>query len=324
MSAKETLSVVAPVYNERESIAAFVEEVISELERLPVAYDLILVNDGSTDGSGKALDACAAAYPGRVTVLHLTRNFGMEPAIDAGLRCARGDAVIVLDSDMQDDPKAFGAFIEKWREGHDVVYAVRASRQETAPRRTLFWLFYRLLGAIANIPLPADASNFALMDRCVVDALLAMPERNRFMRGLRAWVGFRQAGINTARRSRYDRHTRLGLRGQWTLAMNAIFAFSYVPLFLFRLAGAASLVLSFVLIAWTLYHKLIAGLEVEAWASQLVTTSFFGGINLLGIGIVGEYVARIHDEVKGRPNYLVQRVTGGPPKHEKKPDESQD
>lgn len=305
------VSVVAPVYNERENVRPFIAELAAVLEGLsiPGGWEVILVDDGSRDGSGDELEACAAEYPDKLTVVRLARNFGMEPAVGAGLDIAQGDAVIVLDSDMQDDPHAFAAFLAKWREGYEVVYAVRASREESALRRASFWSFYRLLGWLANIELPADAGNFALMDRRVVDALRAMPERNRFLRGLRAWVGFRQTGVQVARRARYDRHTRLGFRGQWKLAMNAIFAFSYVPLFVFRLAGAMTLLLSAGLILWALYHKLIVGIEVKAWASQLITTSFFGGINLLGIGVIGEYVARIHDEVRGRPNYVVHHIT---------------
>lgn len=308
---RPTVSVVAPVYNERANVQAFLEEAIEALERLPLedGFEIILVNDGSRDGSGAVLDMCAAERPGVVSVVHLARNFGMEPAIQAGLELARGDAVIVMDSDRQDDPDAFAVFIEKWREGFEVVYAVRTSRQEGGVQRLLFWSFYRILGWLANIELPADASNFALMDRRVADIIRAMPEQNRFLRGLRAWVGFRQTGVPVARRARYEHGTRLGLRGQWKLAMNAIFSFSYVPLFLFRLAGAAALALSVVLILWVLYYKLIAGIQIQAWASQLITTAFLGGINLLGIGIIGEYVARIHDEVKGRPNYVIHHVT---------------
>ncbi|MBI2434714.1 MAG: glycosyltransferase family 2 protein [Candidatus Hydrogenedentes bacterium] len=307
-----TISVVSPVHNERENIRPFLMEVKRHLDalRLEAAYEIIFVNDGSGDGSGVALDTCADEFPDIVTVVHLARNFGMEPAIHAGLDLACGDAVIIMDADMQDDPAAFATFVEKWRGGYEVVYAVRSSRQEGPVRRALFWSFYRILGWIANIPLPADASNFALMDRHVVDTLRTMPERNRYLRGLRAWVGFRQTGVPVARRARYDKKTRLGFRGQWKLAMNAIFAFSYVPIFVFRIAGALTLLFSLGLILWALYYKLIAGLELRAWASILIATSFIGGINLFGLGVIGEYVARIHDEVKGRPIYIVRRMAG--------------
>ncbi|HPO14540.1 MAG TPA: glycosyltransferase family 2 protein [Candidatus Hydrogenedentes bacterium] len=307
----ERISVISPVYNEQDNLRSFVAEVLGALDalNLPKGYELILVNDGSTDDSAMILDVCVREHPGVVTAIHLARNFGMESAIMAGLEESRGNAVIILDSDGQDDPAAFQAFVEKWREGYDVVYAVRTSRKEGAVQRFLFWSFYRVIGWLANFDLPADASNFALMDQNVAEALRSMPERNRFLRGLRAWVGFRQCGVPVARRARQKGKTRLGLRGQWKLAMNAIFAFSYVPLFVFRIAGMLTLLLSAGLILWALYCKLIAGLELRAWASQLISTSFFGGINLLGIGVVGEYVARIHDEVKARPNFIVQRIT---------------
>ncbi len=306
------LSVVAPVYNEEKNIRPFLAEVIETLICLspPGGYEVVLVNDGSRDGSAEVLDECAQEHGDVVTVIHLARNFGMESAIFAGLEHADGDAVIILDSDMQDDPGAFETFAEKWRAGYDVVYAVRTSRQESFLRRGLFRVFYRLLQWLANIEIPLDASNFGLMDRCVVDAIVTMQERNRFFRGLRAWVGFRQVGVPVARRARRAHGTRLGLRGQWRLAMNAIFAFSYVPLFVFRLAGAFTLLFCAGLIGWVLYAKLFVGLDMKAWASQMIATSFIGGINLLGIGVLGEYVARMHDEVKGRPNYIVHRVTG--------------
>ena len=311
-----SLSVVAPVFNEKENIEAFIDEVLATLQSLnvPDRYEIILVNDGSSDGSDAILEACAKNNPGVVKVVHLARNFGLEPAINAGLDLAEADAVIIMDSDMQDDPTVFQTFVEKWKEGFDVVYAVRTSRQESAPRRFLFWAFYRLLSVITSIQLPRDAGNFALMDKQVVKALCAMKEQNRFLRGLRAWVGFRQTAVEVARRSRYNKNTRMGFRGQWKLAMNAIFAFSYVPLFVFRLAGAVTLAASALLILWVLYHKLFVGLEVKAWASQLIATTFLGGINLLGIGIVGEYVARIHDEVKGRPNYVIKNIVLHEPK----------
>lgn len=308
---RPVLSLVAPVYNERDNIVPFLEDVAAVLDAITLenGYEVILVNDGSRDGSDAVLDECAAARPGIVTVVHLARNFGMEPAIQAGLEYARGDAIVVMDSDHQDDPGAIATFLEKWRDGYEVVYAVRTKREEGRLHRFFFWSFYRLLGWLANIELPSDASNFALIDRRVADVLRAMPERNRFLRGLRAWVGFRQAGVPVARRARRAHKTRLGFRGQWKLAMNAIFSFSYVPLFVFRLAGMAALVLSAVLILWALYHKLIAGLALKAWASQLITTAFLGGINLLGIGVVGEYVARIYDEVRRRPNFVIHHVT---------------
>jgi glycosyltransferase involved in cell wall biosynthesis len=209
------LSVVAPVYNEAEGIAGFVAEVRDHLAALqsPGGHELVLVNDGSTDDSGAILDDLAAAHPGEVRVVHLARNFGHGAAVAAGLDHARGDAIILMDSDYQDDPAAFAPLVDRWQDGYDVVYVERASRQEHPVSRGAFWLFYRVLGWIADTKFPMDAGNFGLMDRRVVDQLKKLPERNRYLPGLRAWVGFRQIGIPVARRARYDRAPRVGLRG---------------------------------------------------------------------------------------------------------------
>lgn len=312
LTADDTVSVVAPVYNERENIETFVEEVRSSLSSLglPACGELVLVNDGSRDGSAELMDALARTHPDEVKAVHLARNFGHAAAVSAGLDHASGQVVIVMDSDLQDDPAAFGPFIEKWCEGYDVVYAVRAARKERAPIRFLSWCFYRVLGWIANLEIPLDAGDFALMDRRVVDLVRKLPERNRYLPGLRAYVGFAHAGVTVVRRARYDKRSRVGFRGLWARAMNAIFSFSYVPLFVFRLGGVSVLIFCAGLITWAMYHRLFTGLAIKAWTSQLVTTSFFGGINLLGIGVLGEYIARIYDEVKMRPPYVVARVSG--------------
>lgn len=306
------LSIVAPVYNEIRGIEGFVDEVRAQVAalKLPGVLDLVLVDDGSTDGSGALLDALAERYPGEIRVVHLARNFGHGPAVAAGLDHARGDAVILMDADYQDDPAAFGPLLEKWREGYDVVYAERASRQENPVSRGVFWLFYRVFNWMAAMQLPRDAGNFGLMDRRVVAQLKQLPERNRYLPGLRAWVGFRQTGIKVARRARYDKTTRVGLRGLWTLGMNAIFSFSYVPLFVFRIAGVTSVGVSVLLFLYALYNKL-SGHDLDAWSSILIATSFLGGINLFGVGLLGEYIARIYDEVKCRPIYVVDRVSEG-------------
>ncbi len=307
------LSVVAPVYNEAEGIAGFVAEVRERLAALeqPGRCELVLVNDGSTDGSGELLDRLAAEFPGEIRVVHLARNFGHGPAVAAGLDHAEGDVVILMDADYQDDPAAFAPLLEKWREGFDVVYVERASRQENPVSRGIFWLFYRVFDWIADTKSPMDAGNFGLMDRRVVAQLTQLPERNRYLPGLRAWVGFRQTGVSVPRRARYDSSTRVGLRGLWTLGMNAVFSFSYVPLFVFRIAGVSSIGLSVVLVLYALGNKLM-GHDLGASSSILIATSFLGGINLFGVGLLGEYIARIYDEVKCRPVYVVDRVAEKP------------
>ncbi len=306
------LSIVAPVYNEAEGIEAFVREVREHAAALKSEgrVELVLVNDGSADGTGAILDQLAASAPGTIRVVHLARNFGHGAAVAAGLDHARGNAVILMDADFQDDPAAFAPLLAKWEEGYDVVYVERASRQENPLARGVFWLFYRVFKWVAATQSPLDAGTFGLMDRRVVDQLGKLPERNRYLPGLRAWVGFRQTGVPIPRRARYDRHTRVGLRGLWTLGMNAIFSFSYVPLFVFRIAGVLSMLLSVVLIAIAIYLHLSRN-DVGPWPAILAATSFLGGINLFGIGLLGEYIARIYDEVKCRPVYVVDRVDDG-------------
>ncbi|MGC9053925.1 MAG: glycosyltransferase family 2 protein [Candidatus Hydrogenedens sp.] len=306
------LSIVAPVFNEGSYIKNFVSEIITVLNELDITNnsEIILVNDGSTDETEKHLDTLTETYPGLVYAIHLARNFGQASAITAGLHYSTGDCVILIDSDGQDDPKSFSKFIDLWKEGYDVVFAKRAKRKEGFLFRFCSWLFYRLLSISAQIPLPTDAGNYALIDKKVMEAIKLCPERNRYIPGLRGWVGFKQTGVVVERRARYDLKPRVGFRGLWTLAMNAFFSFSYVPLFFFRFAGVGSLFLCLVLIVFALYHKLITGLAVTAWASQLISISFFGGINLIGIALLGEYIARIYDEVKQRPLYICARTSG--------------
>ena len=304
------ISVVAPFYNEVKNIKTFVEELENEFERIGFAdrHEMILVNDGSTDGSDRELDRIITDHPNKIKVIHLSRNFGHASALYAGLENACGEAIILMDSDLQDDPRCFDLFLQKWREGYDVVYSKRSSRQENALLRFLFWLFYRILLIMSDIYIPPDAGNFALMDKRVVNILLSLPEKNIYIPGLRAWVGFKQIGISVPRRLRYDNFPRTNLKAKWKLAFNAIFSFSFLPLIIFRVFGILALIVSLLLASFTLYHKLITGLAVKAWASNLITITFFGGLNLFGIGIIGEYISRIYDEVRGRPKYIVDRI----------------
>jgi dolichol-phosphate mannosyltransferase len=307
------ISVVAPFYNEVKGIEAFVKELDAEFEKIGYGkqHELILVNDGSTDGSDRELDRIIEDHTGNIKVVHLSRNFGHASAVYAGLEQASGEVIILMDSDMQDDPACFDLFLQKWREGYGVVYSKRSSRQESAPVRFLFWLFYRILLLMSDTYIPPDAGNFALMDRRVVKIMLSLPEKNIYVPGLRAWVGFKQIGVSVPRRQRYDNSARTGLKGKWNLAINAIFSFSYLPLIIFRVLGIMALTVSLALASYALYHKLISGLAVTAWASNLITVTFFGGLNLFGIGIIGEYISRIYNEVRGRPKYIIDRITNG-------------
>ncbi len=307
------ISVVAPFYNEVKGIETFVKELEAEFEKIGYGeqHELILVNDGSTDGSDQELDRIVEDHTGNIKVVHLSRNFGHASAVYAGLEQASGEVIILMDSDMQDDPACFDLFLQKWSEGYDVVYSKRSSRRESAPVRFLFWLFYRILLLMSDTYIPPDAGNFALMDRRVVKILLSLPEKNIYVPGLRAWVGFKQIGVSVPRRLRYDNSARTGLKGKWNLAINAIFSFSYLPLIIFRVLGIMALIVSLALASYVFYHKLISGLAVTAWASNLITVTFFGGLNLFGIGIIGEYISRIYNEVRGRPKYIIDCINNG-------------
>lgn len=306
------VSVVLPVYNEREAIEPLAAALAETIAAAGAKRELVFVDDGSRDGSGEVLDRLAAA-DACVTVLHLSRNFGHQAALQAGLAHARGDVVVVMDSDMQDDPASIARFLERWRAGYDVVYAVRVGRKEAAWKRGLFFAFYRLLNLAVQFPMPADAGNFGLVDRRVADEVVRLADRDRYYAGLRTWVGFRQIGIPVERGSRYDATPRVSLLGLFRLAKSAIFSFSSLPLSVFYLIGSLSMVVFIALVMFTLYHKLFTGLAIPGWTSYLMTTSFFGAMNALGIAVLGEYVTRIYEQVRARPMYVVERAVNVAP-----------
>jgi dolichol-phosphate mannosyltransferase len=307
---RETLvSVVLPVFNEAAVLPRLTQALEDALGACGSRYEIVYVNDGSTDGSEELLDELAAGRRGVVAV-HLSRNFGQQAALQAGLGTARGDAVIVMDSDFQDDPAAIPRFLERWREGFDVVYAVRTKRKESPLKRFLFRAFYRLLGRASRTPIPLDAGNFGLIDRRVARDLRALAESDRYFPGLRGWVGYRQTGLAVERLDRHDGTPRVSLMGLCRLAKTAVFSFSTAPLALFYLIAAASCLVCVGLAAFTLYQKFVTGAAILGWTSGLMTASFFGTLNALGVAVLGEYVVRIHDQVRGRPAYLIDRTTG--------------
>lgn len=304
----ETLvSVVLPVYNELHVLKILLGRVRQALRALGVRSEIIFVDDGSSDGSARLLDEMAARSQ-QVRVVHFSRNFGHQAAVQAGLKFARGDAVVLMDSDLQDAPEAIGRLFDAWQEGFDVVYAVREKRKERALKRLAFGGFHRLLAAVSTTPIPADAGNFSLIDGRVVREIVALGDRDRYLPGLRSWVGFRQTGVVVERLARYDDRPRVSLRGLWRLAKTAIFSFSSLPLTIFYLIGYSALAIFLALAGFSLYCRLFTDLAIPGWTSYILSASFFGALNALGISMLGEYVLRIYDQVRGRPLFLVDRT----------------
>ena len=305
----DLLSVVLPVFNEADVLQELTEALESGLQQLfgkGIKNEILFVNDGSTDSSGNTLDRLAATKP-NVRVVHLSRNFGHQSAVHAGLFHARGDAVIVMDSDMQDEPGRLADFVSHWQLGYDVVYAVRVNRKENWLKRMLFRAFYRVLNCVSTTTIPNDAGIFSLMDRKVVDQIIRLNETDRYLPGLRHWVGFRQIGLPVERNERHDDRPRVSLYGLFQLAKTALFSFSRVPLSSFYAIASVSVLVCLGCISFTLYHKLFTGLAIPGWTSITIIGSFFGAINALGIGVLGEYVVRIYDQVRNRPKYIVDR-----------------
>ncbi|HEX3998868.1 MAG TPA: glycosyltransferase family 2 protein [Pirellulales bacterium] len=312
-AADDTLvSVVLPVFNEVEVLKSLLGQVRMALASCRVRSEIVFVDDGSSDGSSRLLDQLAARYSD-VRVIHFSRNFGHQAAVQAGLRHARGHAVVLMDSDLQDAPSAIGQFLERWREGYDIVYAVRVRRKERAWKRALFGAFHRLMSSVATTPIPAEAGNFSLIDARAVRQIVTLAERDRYLPGLRSWVGFRQCGIEVERNARYDARPRVSLRGLMRLAKTAIFSFSALPLTVFYLIACAAMAVFLGLGTFSLYCRLFTGLAIPGWTSYILSASFFGALNALGISMLGEYVVRIYDQVRARPFYLIDRTVNFAP-----------
>ncbi|MBK6430023.1 glycosyltransferase family 2 protein [Candidatus Amarolinea dominans] len=301
-------SVVLPVFNERESLAELHRRLSSVMIALAEPYEIIYVDDGSRDGSGDLL-AAIQQNDAQVRVLHLSRNFGHQAAISAGLDHASGDAVIVLDADLQ-TRRRFCPLLAQWRLGFDVVYAVRRERKENLFKRSAYDIFYRLLRQVANVEIPLDAGDFCVLDRRVADVLRKMPERNRFMRGIRSWIGFRQIGVPYNRAARFAGQPKYSLLKLLRLAFDGFFSFSYLPLRLASLFGLLVSFLGFLLSVWTVYKRFTLPEFPSGFATIVVGVMFLGGIQLIALGVIGEYVGRIFDEVKQRPLYIIGERRG--------------
>lgn len=301
------VSVVVPLYNEARVVEELCHRLHAALASLTSTYEIILVDDGSSDDTFKQAYAQQARDP-RVHVVALSRNFGHQVALSAGLDRASGELTVMMDGDLQDPPELIPDMVDKWRQGWDVVYAVKRSRKEGLFKRLAFDSFYLILRRVAEIDVPRGAGNFSLMSERVVKILRSMPERARYLSGLRAWVGYRQTGVEFDRDQRYDSRARMSLVRLSRLAFDAIFGFSRLPLRVAFYGGTLVSIASITVGVWVLYQRLFTSAAITGWASTITSITFLGGAILITLGVIGEYIGRIYDEVKSRPLYIVDEA----------------
>ena len=311
-------SLIIPIYNEEETIAEMYRRVSSVMDGLDGTSELILINDGSKDRSLLMLRELHNNDE-RVCYLSLARNFGHQVAVTAGLNFARGEAVIVLDADLQDPPELIPEMIELWQQDYQVVYAQRTKRlQESWFKRSTAFMFYRLLKLLADVDIPADTGDYCLMDRKVVDILNSMPEHNRYIRGLRAWIGFRQTFVRFERDPRYAGQVKYTFSKSFSLALNSLVSFSRIPLrfstYLGLFSAALSLFMAILVLYWRIHETKS---PVTGFATIMIAIFFLGSVQLIGIGILGEYIGRIYEEIKGRPLYTIAEVSKFPKENQK-------
>jgi len=302
---RPTFTIIAPIFNELENIPELYPRIREVMDQTNEPWELILVDDGSTDGSTEVIRKLAENDK-RVRPIIFARNFGHQIAVTAGIDYSRGDAVIIIDADLQDPPEVILKLIEKWREDYEVVYAVREEREgESWFKKLTASIFYRLIHAVTNVNIPLDTGDFRLLDKKVVDIMKTMRERHRFLRGMSAWVGFKQIGVKYKRKPRYAGISKYPLSKMIQFALNAITSFSYFPLQLATYIGFIAAGLSVLAIPIIAILRLTTGTVLMGQATTLIMVLFLGGVQLISLGIIGEYIGRIYDEAKGRPLYTV-------------------
>ena len=302
------VSIVVPFYNEEIVISQFFPAVIDVVQTTGLEWEIVCVDDGSRDRTLECLLAVARVNPS-VKVLQLSRNFGKEAALTAGIDASLGDVVILIDADLQDPPELIIQMLEKWREGYDVVYGVRQSRdRDSLGRRISADGFYRIFNRLTPTPMPANAGDFRLMDRRVVDRVRELPERTRFMKGLFAWVGFKSIAIAYERPGRVAGHSAWDYWKLWNFALDGLTSFSTMQLRIWTYIGLTVSLLSFLYASFLVFRTLVVGVDLPVYASLMVVILFLGGIQLISLGVIGEYLGRVFIEVKQRPVYLVDRV----------------
>ena len=304
------ISVVVPLYCEASNIDYLFKRLETVLDHLGTTYEIICVDDGSSDDTVEGLKRHRQRNP-RIKIVALSRNFGKELALTAGIDYANGAAVVPIDADLQDPPELIEVLVAKWREGYDVVYAKRRSREgETWLKRVTANSFYRVMERMSKVPIPRDTGDFRLLDRRVVEVIKRLPERTRFMKGLFAWVGYRQAEVMYDREPRHSGQTKWNYWRLWNFAIDGIASFSLAPLRMWSYVGIGFAVLSFLYGSFLLLRTLVLGIDVPGYASLMVAVLFLGGVQMVSLGILGEYLGRVYEEVKGRPLYLVRDTYG--------------
>lgn len=306
------LSIAIPLHNEQEVIPELLQRLAKTLDALPGGpHEVVFVDDGSSDATAAMLEGAAARDP-RFTVVVFSRNFGHQAALSAALDHVSGDAVVLMDADLQDRPEAIPLFLEKFRQGFDVVYARRVRRKEPLWLRACYKIFYRVLNSMAEMHIPMDAGDFGLLSRRVVNELRRLKEHHRYLRGLRSWVGFRQTGIEVERDARFAGEAKYSLRRLFRLASDGIFAFSTIPIRAAALFGMTALAGSVLFALYTLYAKFVLHRSPQGFTALIILFTFLSGVHLVFLSVIGEYVGRVYEEVKQRPVYIISRVTRQP------------
>ena len=304
MSAMPTLSIVVPCYNEQEGVRACHERLTQVLGALGETYEIVYVDDGSKDHTAAVLQEIHAA-DAHAVIVQLSRNFGHQPAVTAGLSAALGKAVVIIDADLQDPPELIPEMVALWRSGYKVVYGIRQTRAgETAFKLWTAKAFYRMINSLSDVDIPLDTGDFRLIDRIVVDVFLGMPERHRLLRGMWSWIGFPQVGVPYQRSARFAGETKYPLRKMLGLALDGIVSFSVVPLRMVTLLGFLSAGAAFLGIVYTLWVRLLTHSWVRGWAMSFIGMLFMAGVQMLCLGILGEYIGRIYTESKERPLFI--------------------
>jgi dolichol-phosphate mannosyltransferase len=310
MMSAPRVSVGIALHDEEAVFPELYRRLAATLDDLPSGpHELVLVDDGSTDRTFDLIRETAASDP-RVVGLRLSRNFGHQAALTAALQTATGDVVVVMDGDLQDRPEEIPRFLAEYERGFDVVYAQRVDRKESLPLRTAYFAFYRLMARLSEVKVPVDSGDFALLSRRVVDQLNLLPERHRYIRGLRTWVGFRQVGIPVERDARAGGEPSYTLRKLFRLAFDGVFAFSVTPLRAAWLFGALASAAASLYAVYAIFQRLFLGTSPQGFTALIVAITFFAGIQLLFLGLIGEYLGRVYDEAKGRPHFIVTEVVG--------------